>query len=107
MTERASPSHRVGPAALAGLATLGGWAVVLAFPAFMAFVLEIQSWAQAGWALYFFLVPLAVVGGAVGLAGTVLAALLPSPRARWISGAVTTALQVAVTIGLVAVLSTM
>jgi hypothetical protein len=41
------------------------------FPAFMAFVVQAEGWAQAGWAFYFLTIPLSValllIGGVVSI----------------------------------------
>ena len=41
--------------------------ILNAFPLIMAFVLRVEGWAQAGWALYFFIVPFSLILLLIGL----------------------------------------
>ncbi|MEL6372895.1 MAG: hypothetical protein AAFR04_02890 [Pseudomonadota bacterium] len=55
------------------------WAILIAFsinafPAFMAFVVGDQGWVSAGWALYFFLIPLGALILVVGLIWSIIRA---------------------------------
>lgn len=52
--------------------------VMNAFPFFMAFVVGDEGWAQAGWAFYFFTIPL----GALLLAGGLVISLIYFFRRR-------------------------
>jgi uncharacterized BrkB/YihY/UPF0761 family membrane protein len=46
--------------------------VMNAFPLVMAFVLEVEGWAEAGWAFYFYTIPLSLLLIVVGMLLTMI-----------------------------------